>query len=309
MKIGILGLGEQYSIATAIAGAIAAAEGGFDTYWLPGEVDPISAIVSIGREVPGIMLATSVIPVYSRHPVALAAEALMTNQAIGGRLILGIGLSHRSIVPTKWGQPFDRPVRYLREYLEILVPLLDTGTVDFQGDMLGGHTTIRVDGAMRPPLLVAAMGPQTLRVAGRYADGTDTWMTGPKTLADLTVPTIGAAAATAGKPPPRIAAGMIVCVTNDEKAARDRAAEELAHHAQFPTYRAMRDREGVNGPADIAIIGGTAAVRTAVLGYRDVGVTDFIASPFGNPEERLETRAVLSALGAELTGVGDTASR
>src|SRR5688572_5955454 len=272
MKIGILGLGEQYSIATAIAGATTAAEGGFDTYWLPGEVDPISAIVAIGREVPGISLATSVIPVYSRHPVALAAEALMTNQAIGGRLILGIGLSHRSIVPAKWGQPFDRPVRYLREYLEILVPLLDTGTVDFQGEMLGGHTTIRVDGAVRPPLLVAAMGPQTLRVAGRYADGTDTWMTGPKTLTELTVPTISAAAAAAAKPPPRIAAGMIVCVTSDQKAAHDRAAREFAHHAEFPTYRTMLDREGKQGPADIAIIGDAAAVRAAVLGYRDVGV-------------------------------------
>ena len=303
MKIGILGLGEQYSIATAIAGATAAAEDGFDTYWLPGEVDPISTIVSIGREVPEIMLATSVIPVYSRHPVALAAEALMTNQAIGGRFILGIGLSHRSIVLTKWGQPFDRPVRYLREYLEILVPLLDTGTVDFQGEMLGGHTTIRVDGAVRPPVLVAAMGPQTLRVAGRLADGTDTWMTGPKTLTELTVPTITAAAAIAGKPPPRIAAGMIVCVTNDDKAAHARAAQEFVHHAEFPTYRAMLDREGKQGPADIAIIGGAAAVRAAVLGYRDVGVTDFIASPFGTPEERLETRAVLRALAAEMASI------
>src|SRR5258708_21168022 len=161
MKIGILGLGDQYSVGTASAGAAAAAEDGFDAYWLPGEVDPISAIVAIGRQVPGITLATSVVPVFSRHPVALAAEALMTNQAIGGRLILGVGLSHRSIVLTKWGQPFDRPVRYLREYLEILVPLLDTGTVDFQGELLSARTTIRVDGAIRPPVLVAAMGPQT----------------------------------------------------------------------------------------------------------------------------------------------------
>ncbi|TML19437.1 MAG: LLM class flavin-dependent oxidoreductase [Actinobacteria bacterium] len=268
MRIGILGLGDQYSIATAIAGAAATAEDGFDAYWLPGEVDPISTIVAVGREV--------------------------------RRLILGVGLSHRSIVLTKWGQPFDRPVRYLREYLEILVPLLDSGTVDFQGELLSARTTIRVDGAIRPPLLVAAMGPQTLRVAGRYADGTDTWMTGPKTLAALTVPTISEAAAMVGKPPPRIAAGMIVCVTGEEIAARDRAAREFAPHSEFPTYRAMLDREGKQGPADIAIIGRGAAVRAAVLGYRDAGVTDFIASPFGNPEERLETRAVLRALASEI---------
>ena len=86
MKIGILGLGDQYSIAAAVDGACAAAADGFPSYWLPGEIDPISAIVSAGRSVPHVQIATSVIPVYSRHPVALAAEALMTNQAIDGSI-------------------------------------------------------------------------------------------------------------------------------------------------------------------------------------------------------------------------------
>ena len=93
---------------------------------------------------------------------------------------------------------------------------------------------------------------------------------------------------------------MIVCVTSDVKAAHNRAAEEFAHHGEFPTYRAMLDREGKQGPADIAIIGGEEAVRAAVLGYRDAGVTDFIASPFGSSDERLETRAVLRALASEI---------
>ena len=219
----------------------------------------------------------------------------MTNQAIGGRLILGVGLSHRSIVLTKWGQPFDRPVRYLREYLEILVPLLDTGTVDFQGELLSARTTIRVDGAIRPPVLVAAMGPQTLRVAGRHADGTDTWMTGPKTLAALTVPTISEAAAMVGKPLPRIAAGMIVCVTSDVKAAD--VLQQLARALRI-SAESLYVQAGILEPHRGDTEG--ESVRAAVLGYRDAGVTDFIASPFGNPEERLETRAVLRALASEI---------
>jgi F420-dependent oxidoreductase-like protein len=302
MRIGILGLGDQYSIDRAIVGASAAAIDGFDAYWLPGEVDPISAAVAAGREVPGITIGISVIPVFSRHPVALASEALMTNQAIDGRLILGIGLSHQPIVQGKWGQPFDRPVRRLREFLQILVGLLDDRAVDFEGQLLSAHASVRVDGAPRPPVLVAAMGPQTLRVAGRLADGTDTWMTGPRTLAALTVPTIGAAAAAAGRGPPRVAAGMPVCVTDRAHEARRRAAEEFRHHGQLPTYRAMLDREGAAGPADVVMVGDEATVRSELLRYRDAGVTDLIAFPFGDPDERDRTRAALRSVARDLVG-------
>ncbi len=299
MKVGILGLGDQYSIDAAMAGAAAAAEAGFDTYWLPGEVDPISTVTAIGRQVPTINLAISVVPVYSRHPVALAAEALMTNEAVGGRLILGIGLSHAPIVTDKWGQPFDKPIRFLREYLAILVPMLDHHSVDVQGSVLSARTTLRVDTGLRPPLLVAAMGPQALRVAGRYADGTDVWMTGPRTLAAHTVPTIRAAAAAAGKEPPRIAAGMPVCVTDDPADARRRAAGEFAHHGQLPTYRAMLEREGANGPEDVVLVGNEDAMRGQLLRYRDAGVTDFIAAPFGSEEGRARTTSFLQTFASE----------
>jgi 5,10-methylenetetrahydromethanopterin reductase len=301
MKIGILGLGDQYSIDAALAGASEAAATGFDSYWLPGEVDPISTITVVGREVPSITLGISVVPVYSRHPVALAAQALMTNQAVDGRLVLGIGLSHAPIVVDKWGQPFDRPIRYLREFLDILVPLLDDRHVDVQGAVLSARHVLRVDDAPRPPLLVAAMGPQTLRVAGRYADGTDTWMTGPRTLAAHTVPTISAAAAAAGKAQPRIAAGMPICVTDNPQGARVRAAQEFVYHGQLPSYRAMLEREGLAGPEDIVIVGDEDRARSELLRYRDAGVTDFIACPFGDLEERERTKYLLRKVASELT--------
>ena len=300
MKIGILGLGDQYSIDTVVAGAALAAEEGFDTYWLPGEIDPISALVAAGRQVPDIKLATSVIPIYSRHPVALAAEALMTNLALGGRFILGIGLSHRPIVETKWGQPFDRPVRLLREYLTILSSLLEHREVDFQGEMLAAHMTLRADGAPRPKLLVAAMGPQTLKVTGRLADGTDTWMTGPRTLAELTVPTITAAASERGRPAPTIAVGVPLCVTSDVAGARERAAADYNHHAGFNSYRTMLDREGLAMPADIAIVGDEDVVRADLVTYKNLGVTDFIASPFGSTVEQQRSRAFLRTVIDEL---------
>ena len=300
MQIGLLGLGDQYSIDTVVAAAAAAAEEGFGTYWLPGEIDPISALVAAGREVPDIKLGISVIPIYSRHPVAMAAEALMTNQAIGGRLILGLGLSHRPIVETKWGQPFVRPVRLLSEYLQILIPLLDHREVDFMGEMLGARMSLRADGAPRPTVLIAAMGPQTLRVAGKYSDGTDTWMTGPRTLSELTVPTLTAAAEAAGRAAPIVAAGMPICVTKDVAGARGRAAATYGHHATFPTYRTMLDREGMNGPEDLAIVGDEDAVLVQLRTLKSLGVTDIIASPFGTDDEIRHTRATLRAVEHEL---------
>jgi alkanesulfonate monooxygenase SsuD/methylene tetrahydromethanopterin reductase-like flavin-dependent oxidoreductase (luciferase family) len=144
------------------------------------------------------------------------------------------------------------------------------------------------------------MGPQTLRVAGRYSDGTDTWLTGPKTLSELTVPTLNSAAADAGRPRPIVAAGLPVCVTNDVEGARARAAATYGHHAEFPTYRAMLDREGKKGPEELAIMGDEETVRAGLFRMRDVGVTDFIASPFGTAAEIQRTRAALCSLAGEL---------
>jgi F420-dependent oxidoreductase-like protein len=293
MRIGLLGLGEHFAIKSAAAGSLAAESYGFDTYWVPGEVDPISVIVSSAQRAEKIKFATSVIPVYSRHPVALAGEAIMTNEAIGGRLTLGIGMSHANLVEAKWGRAVDRPVLYVREFLSILLSLLDTRSVDYDGQLFRAHTTFNVGAQRRPSVLVAAMGPQMLKVTGQLADGTDTWMTGPRTLETLTVPTISSAAAAAGRPAPRIAAGMPVCVTSHADEMREVAATDFRHHADFPTYRRMLDLEGAAGPADVAVIGDEAGVQRGLERYRDVGVTDFIACLFGSPEDRGHTLSAL----------------
>jgi F420-dependent oxidoreductase-like protein len=301
MRIGILGLGEHFAISSAVAGSMTAESFGFDTYWVPGEVDPISVIVSSGQQAKTIKFATSVIPVYSRHPVALAGEAIMTNEAIGGRLTLGIGMSHNSLIETKWGRPVDRPIRYVRDFLSILLSLLETRSADYDGEMLSAHTTFSVAAGGRPSVLVAAMGPQMLKVTGQLADGTDTWMTGPRTLESLTVPTISTAAAEAGRPAPRIAAGMPICVTSRRDEAKEVAATEFRHHADFPTYRRMLDLEGADGPADVAVIGDESGVMRGLERYRDVGVTDFIACPFGSPEDRGRTLSALGNIAADVS--------
>ena len=197
MRIGVFGGDSANGPIDAIVQlARRAADDGFPSFWLPQifGVDALGALGLVGREVEGIELGTAVIPTYPRHPVVLAQQALTAQAACGGRLALGIGLSHQLVIEGMYGYSFTRPVRHLREYLEVLAPLLRGEPASYAGETVTGHATLEVQGATPVPILVAALGPKMLELAGRVGDGTVTWMTGPATLASHTVPTIRAAA-------------------------------------------------------------------------------------------------------------------
>ena len=286
------------TIDDVVAEVRAAQEQGFASFWASQIFahDALTVLAVAGREVPDIELGTSVVPTYPRHPTALAQQALSTNVACDGRLCLGIGLSHQIVIEGMFGLSFDKPVRHLREYLAVLLPLLRGEAADFDGETLRVHATMSVRGAGAPSVAVAALGPQMLRLAGSMTDGTITWCVGPNTLRDLTVPALRAAAEEAGRPSPRVIAALPVCVTTDAAAARERASTVFAIYGQLPSYRAMMDREGVAGPADLAIVGSAAEVQDRIGALSDIGVTDFVAAEFGvSSDERDETRAALDA--------------
>ncbi|MEC7666079.1 MAG: LLM class F420-dependent oxidoreductase, partial [Actinomycetota bacterium] len=264
-----------------------AAEQGFPSYWMPQifGMDALTAIAVAAKNVPNIRVGTSVVPTYPRHPMVLAQQALTTQSVIGGRLELGIGLSHQPVVEGMWGISFDKPVRHMSDYLSILTPLLNDRRVSFKGESVIGRGEITPPPADAPPVLVAALGPQMLRLAGRLADGTITWMTGPETIRTLTAPTISEAAEEAGRPAPQVAMGLPVCVTSDVDAARERADRDYAIYGQLPSYRAMLDREGAATPADVAIIGDAGEVADRIRALADCGVTTFAASAFGSSDE------------------------
>ena len=272
---------------------------GFASYWTSQifSHDALTALAVAGREVPRIELGTAVVPTYPRHPMMLAQQALSVQGAIGGRLCLGIGLSHQIVVESMWGMSFDKPVRHLREYLEVMMPLLEGRSVSHDGEAFQVHGAISVKGSSRPGVVVAALGEQMLKVTAALADGTLTWCTGPATLAGHIVPTITAAAEALGKPAPRVIAALPVCVTQDVAGAHARTAQALTIYGQLPSYRAMLDREGAAGPADIGIFGGEAEVADRIRALGDIGVTDFGAvESGGNPDEAAHTRAVLRSL-------------
>jgi F420-dependent oxidoreductase-like protein len=270
-----------------------AAGAGHATAWVSQAVgwDALTAL-AVAAQVPGIALGTAVVPVPQRHPLVLAGQALGVQAASGGRLTLGIGAGVGVMLTTMFGLPADRPAARMREYLQVLRPLLRGEPVEHRGAGLTAVGAVDVPGAAAPPVLLAALGPAMLRVAGELADGTVTWMTGPRTVHEHVVPRLTTAAA--GRPAPRVVVGLPVCVTADERGARERIGAYFAMAAQVPEYRATLDREGVAGPADVAVVGDEDAVLRQVGRLRDAGTTEFLAAPFGTPQEQQRTVAALA---------------
>ncbi len=300
MRIGIFGgASNDGTIDAMVAEARRAEADGFASYWAPQIFghDALTALAVIGREVPRIELGTSVVPTYPRHPMMMAQQALTVNAAAGGRLCLGIGLSHQIVVESMWGMSFDKPVRHMREYLEVMMPLLEGKPVSHAGEAFNVNGGVSVPGGTRPNVVIAALGEQMLKVTAALADGTLTWCTGPQTLANHTIPTLKAAADKAGRDSTRVIAALPVCVTNDREAALKRAAQVFVVYGQLPSYRAMLDKEGAAGPADIAIIGSASEVADRIMALGEIGVTDFAAVEFGaTPDEVAETRSVVKSL-------------
>jgi len=237
-----------------------------------------------------------VVPSYPRHPAALAQQALTTALAVQGRLTLGIGVSHKIVIEDMLGFSFGRPVHHMKEYLSVLLPLLDGTSASFTGETLSGHVGLSVPSHGRVPVVLAALAPRMLKLAGEQADGTVLWMTGVTTVREHVTPTINAAAAAAGRPAPRIVCILPLAVTDDPDGAKVAAAKTFRVYGTLPSYRAVLDREGAAGPADVAIVGDETTVEPQIRALADAGVTDFVAIEFVPGDDNARTRAFLKTL-------------
>ncbi len=293
MKIGVT---SGAAAANCLEGVIARAKElearGFPTMWMVQAFghDAINALSIAGRETKTIELGTSVVPIHPRHPVALAQQALTAATASGGRFTLGIGLSHKVMIEDMLGLSYEKPARHMREYLAVLGPLLKGERVSYAGEQYKVNVSVNIAEAPKPvSVLLAALGPVMLNLAGAQADGTITWLTGLNTLEKHVVPAITKAAHEAGRPAPRIVAGLPILLTNDAGAARETLAKALKFYDAMPSYRAMLDREGAVSAADVAIVGGENVLDDAIARLKDIGITDFrasITSAGGNSEQR-----------------------
>jgi 5,10-methylenetetrahydromethanopterin reductase len=292
----VWGGADTTTVDAVVARVDAAASEGFGSIWFPqtAGLDALTALAVAAVKVPGIHLGTAVVPIQGRHPIPLAQQALTVADAAGpGRFTLGVGVTHALVSEGWYGVPYGDVVALCAEELEALDGLLSTRR---QADVVGTHLTARLTLSVpvaQPGLVVAALGPKMLRLAGRFSDGTVTWMTGPKTLASQVVPALTAAADEAGRPAPRVIAGLPVCVTGAREEARDRIRPILAGSARMPSYARQMAAEGLDDPVDLACIGDEAEVAGRLSSLNGTGVTELLANVLGTEDEVARTRAFL----------------
>ena len=266
---------------------------GFPSGWIGNHLnhDAMTVCALAGQATSTLELGTAVVPTYPRHPMVMAQQALTTNLACGGRFTLGLGLSHKFIVEGWQGLRWATPVRHLREYLQVLNALLDGELVNHDGEEYRVHlnnapfTQLDVPGGGRPQVLIAALGPGMLRVAGELSDGTSMFWCGPSYIERTAVPAITKAADAAGRPAPRIVAGIPLSVTSDEEAARASCAKVWEVYGRIYSYRKVIEAEGASGVADMAIVGDEASVRARLKRLESIGVTDYNGAILPVPED------------------------
>jgi F420-dependent oxidoreductase-like protein len=291
------------AVDNVVAQARQAEAAGLSSVWLGQrfDYDAIGLAGLVGREAPGLAVGTSAVPIFARHPILVASQAQTAQAATHGRFALGLALGARAFVEPVFGVPYDRPVRRLAEFLTVLRSLTETGTADFHGETLTAAPprSAAVPGAEPAvPLLVAAMGPQALRVTGELADGTLPFLAGPRTLGEHIVPAVTAAAARAGRPAPRVAALVAGVVTADVDAARETAAQQLAFYDRIPSYQRVVALEGASKAAELLVAGDEETVAAEIRRYFDAGATEVVLtqSDLTGPADQARTWRALGDL-------------
>ena len=303
MRIGLTGGGA--SADRMIEQAERAEADGFSSLWYASAVgrDPLVAMALAGRATSSIEVGTSVLQTYTCHPVLQGNRTLAAAEAMGRPgLLLGIGPSHKPVIEDVFGLSFDHPGADTEEYVAIVGAVLRGEGVNHDGEHYRVHVPAGAPPAQPAGLLVSALAPRLLRVAGESAGGTITWMANAKAIDAHVAPRITAAAEAAGRPAPRVVVGLPIAVHDDEAEARGVAAKLFAGYGVLPNYRRILDIGAAPGPADAAIVGDESSVTAQIEALFAAGATDFWAAPFPVGDDRSasrnRTRALLKELAA-----------
>lgn len=313
MRIGVMVGPERGRYATKVdrlrADACWAEEAGAATVWIPqipDEFDALTAAAVVGLATSRIEIGTAVVPVQPRHPVALAQQVLSTQAVCNGRLAAGLGVSHHWIIEEMLGLPYERPAATMRAYLDVLDQALrGPGTVDVENDLFRVHNPLDITDVVSTPVLLAALGPVMLRLAGERADGTILWLADERAIATHVVPHITKAAEAAGRGAPRIVAGIPICLCADGEVdvAIARANRILSEAEVSPNYQKLLDLGDARNVGDILAAGSESAIEKRLRSFADAGVTDVSLRivPIGETRDELlassaRTRAYVASL-------------
>jgi len=313
MRIGLMVGPERGRYRTKIERMLAdarwAEDSGLDTVWIPqipDEFDALTAVALIGAATSRIELGTAVVPVQPRHPVALAQQVLSVQAVCEGRLSLGLGVSHHWIIDEMMGLAYEHPVATMAAYLDVLDrALAGPGTVEVDNAMFRIRQPLDVTDVAPTPVLIAALGPRMLRLCGARTAGTILWMADERAVATHVVPALVDAARAAGRPAPRVVAGVPVCLCRDDEvgAAVERTNRILAEAEVSPNYQRLLDHGDARGVGDILAAGGESAIERRLRSFADAGVTDVSVRvvPIGEGRDELvasskRTRAFVASL-------------
>lgn len=290
MRLGIMigASGAPFDLFGQIDEVVQAEKDGFDSFWFAqiGGYDALTVIAMAGPHTERIEIGTAVVPTYTRHPNVMAQQAITANSATKGRLTLGIGPSHRPVIE-RLGLNYDRVALHVREYVTIVRTLVHRQRVAHKGEMYNLTTALQIPDAQPFPVIISALAPLMLRVAGEVADGTVTWMAGRKAIAKHVVPRVRRAAQAAGREEPRVVVALPVAVCDDEAAGRAKANQSFQVYGQLENYRRILDVEG-GDPGDVAVCGPEDAVERQIRAFAEAGATDFVASlyPVGDDTKK-----------------------
>lgn len=296
-----------------LADVVWAEDAGMDTAWVPQvptDFDALQAAALLGAGTTRIEIGTAVVPLQAQHPIALARQALSAHAVASGRLALGVGPSHHWIIRDMLGLPYERPAAYTRDYLDVLdVALRGPGPVDVENETFTVHNPLGLGPVAPLPVLIAALGPVMLRIAGERSDGTVLWLADERAVAEHVVPRITAAAEAAGRPTPRVVAGIPVCLCSPSEvdAARERANRILGEAEISPNYQRLLDYGDATDVGDLCAAGDEEAIAARFRRFADAGVTDLSVRllPIGEGRDELvaskrRTREMIGKLAAEL---------
>ncbi|HEY4333419.1 MAG TPA: TIGR03564 family F420-dependent LLM class oxidoreductase [Ilumatobacteraceae bacterium] len=284
---------------------------GLASVWIPqvpDEFDAMTAAALVAHATTSIEVGTAVVPLQSRHPIALVQQSLSTALIAGGRFTLGIGPSHDWIIHDMLGLPYDRPAGVTADYLDILdAAMAGPGLIDVRNESFHVANPMFVTDEPRMHVLLAALGPVMLGLAGSRADGTILWLADEKAIESHVAPHVNRAAAAAGRPSPRIVAGVPVCLClpGEVDTAKARANRVLSEATVSPNYQRLLDRGDANGVADILAAGDEEAIHARLTAFAEAGATDVSIRvlPIGDTRDELiassrRTRALLGSLAA-----------
>jgi len=280
---------------------------GVKQFWTnqnPNTTDALTAFAGAFQHTSTIRLGTSVVPIYPRHPLALAQQAA-TAAALGpGRLRLGVGISHGPMTESVYGLKMDHPLEYFREYVEVLRAALWAGTVDYEGRFVTAKVKLNNPNPPRNaatlPILMAALGESAFRLAGELSDGAISWTAPPRYLLDVALPALREGARKAGRSAPPLVAHVAIVLSTDEDAARAAARKELSGYTRLPFYRNMWAAAGYPVKSEgvvsddlidnLVVMGDEAAVQARLKELLDSGLEELLVNglSMGDPENERE---------------------